>query len=335
MAKIMKAKDFVDMAKDIATDYKTLYVYGCFGSPMVSSNKKRYTNNHSYNKKTERTKKINNASADTFGFDCVCLIKGILWGWCGKKNYSYGGAKYNSNGVADISANQMMTSTYCTNISTDFSKIEVGEIVWKKGHVGIYMGNGLAIECSPIWKDGVQITAIKNIGTKKGYNSRTWEKHGKLIYIDYSKEEVKKEEPKKEEVKPTSTQKFNIGDKVIINGELYGNSNATKSSGTIKNKVTFITRYNKGSKHPYNTTGDLGWMDEKSISKYTEEKWTPKVGDIVVPIKLVDYRNKKLIQYDKKYEILKITDKGALLGAVRGTQRPIWATLKLDNLKRG
>ena len=37
---------------------------------------------------------INSASSDTFGFDCVCLIKGILWGWNGNLNHVYGGATF-------------------------------------------------------------------------------------------------------------------------------------------------------------------------------------------------------------------------------------------------
>ena len=32
--------------------------------------------------------------------------------------------------------------------------------------------------------------------------------------------------------------KFKIGDKVIINGNLYKSSNATTPSGSVKNKVT-------------------------------------------------------------------------------------------------
>ena len=80
----MKSTEFINKAKDIANNYKTLYVLGCFGAPMTSANKKRYINNCSYNKK--RASIINSASSDTFGFDCVCLIKGILWGWIGNKN---------------------------------------------------------------------------------------------------------------------------------------------------------------------------------------------------------------------------------------------------------
>ncbi len=63
-----------------------------------------------------------------------------------------------------------------------------------------------------------------------------------------------------------STGKFNIGDKVVINGNLYVNSNAASPAGHISNKTTIITRYAAGSKHPYNTTGDLGWMNESDIT---------------------------------------------------------------------
>lgn len=183
MAKVMTNEQLVSMCKKIATNYKTLYIYGCFGAPMNSTNKKRYTNNYAYNKRADRKKLILAASSDTFGFDCVNLIKGILWGWNGNVNAVYGGAKYCSNGVPDVSANGMMD--YCTSKSTDFSKIEIGEVVWMNGHIGIYIGDGLAVECTPIWKDGVQITAVGNIGKKAGYNTRTWTSHGKLKFIEY------------------------------------------------------------------------------------------------------------------------------------------------------
>ena len=64
--------------------------------------------------------------------------------------------------------------------------------------------------------------------------------------------------------------KFNVGDKVIVSGNLYSSSNATTASGKIENKVTQITRVAKGTLHPYNTTGDLGWMNENDIKLYEE-----------------------------------------------------------------
>lgn len=86
--------------------------------------------------------------------------------------------------------------------------------------------------------------------------------------------------------------KYKIGDKVIINGNLYVSSNASKPASTVKNKVTHITRIAKGAKHPYNTTGDLGWMDESSI---------------------------KLYEDDKKYEVeIELTDKSGLIDYLKG-----------------
>lgn len=186
----MNNLELAKAVKNIADNYKTLYVYGCFGAPMTAANKRKYVNHTSYNKRKDRTAMINAASASTFGFDCVNVIKGVLWGWTGDKSKTYGGAKYLSNKVPDINADGMIAK--CSGVTTDFKNIEVGEAVWIKGHIGVYIGDGLAVECTPKWKNGVQITAVSNIGKKAGYNSRKWTKHGKIPYIDYVKTEVEK-----------------------------------------------------------------------------------------------------------------------------------------------
>ena len=183
---VMKASEFVAKLKDVAQNYKTLYVMGCFGAPLTGGNVSRYCNNHAYNKQAARTKMIKaaaNQNPPVFGFDCVCLIKGILWGWRGDASKTYGGASYAVNGVPDIGADTMITK--CKGVSTDFSNVEVGEALWCSGHIGVYIGGGLAVECSPAFENDVQITAVKNMGTKSGYNARTWTKHGKLPYIEY------------------------------------------------------------------------------------------------------------------------------------------------------
>ena len=84
--------------------------------------------------------------------------------------------------MPDIGADSMIG--VCKDVSTDFSKIEVGEAVWCKGHIGIYIGGGLAVECTPAWKNCVQITACNC--TKSGYSRRNWTKHGKLPYVSYT-----------------------------------------------------------------------------------------------------------------------------------------------------
>ena len=175
---LMTSQQYVDKLRDIAQNYKTLYVMGCFGAPLNAYNKARYTKNNPYNMKEARKAKINAATDDTFGFDCVCLVKGVLWGWNGDKSKNYGGAEYASNTVGDIGTEQIIAE--CSGVSKDFSNIEPGELLHTNGHVGVYIGDGLGVECTPAWKDKVQITAVGNIGRKSGYNTRTWTDHGKL-----------------------------------------------------------------------------------------------------------------------------------------------------------
>lgn len=221
MAYVMTSATLVSKVKEIAQKYKTLYILGCFGAPMNAKNKKRYSNNNAFNKK--RASMINSATPDTFGFDCVCLIKGVLWGWSGDVSKTYGGAIYRANGVPDIGADSMIK--VCKDVSTDFSKIEVGEAVWLEGHIGVYIGDGLAVECTPKWANKVQITAVANIGKKAGYNTRTWKKHGKLPWVDYS---VKEEE--KPEEKPVKKSVEEVA-KEVING-LWGNGSERRKKLT-------------------------------------------------------------------------------------------------------
>ena len=186
---IKTGKELAAACVDVAKNYKTLYVMGCFGAPLTGANISRYCNNHAYNQQENRKAMIKaraNQTPPYFGFDCVCMIKAILWGWSGNQARHYGGANYISNGVPDISADQMIK--VCTEVSEDFSKIEVGEVVWMPGHIGVYVGDGKAVECTPKWANGVQITAC-NRGIK-GVHRRNWKKHGKLPYVEYSVETV-------------------------------------------------------------------------------------------------------------------------------------------------
>lgn len=249
MGKVMNNNKFVEIAKDIATKYKTLYVMGCFGAPLNATNKKRYCNNYAYNKKADRTKKIMAASSDTFGFDCVCLIKGILWGWNGNVNKTYGGASYGSNGVPDVGADAIMN--YCSDVSSNFSNIQVGELVHMSGHVGIYIGNGLAVECTPIWKDGVQITAVGNIGKKSGYNTRTWKNHGKLKFIEYLSKPTPAPTPSNDPFPGVSDEELA---KRVWNGEFGNGDERKKKLGSRYSAVQALVNKGIGKSQPSTIT---------------------------------------------------------------------------------
>lgn len=182
---MMKVDDFI-MKLELARRSKTLYVMGCFGAPLNDTNKKRYTRNHVYNMTPARSRMIKAASSDTFGFDCVCLIKSVLWEWDQSTDLVYGGAIYKSNGVPDVSADGMIK--LCKNVSTDFSTIKRGEAVWMSGHIGVYIGDGKVIECTPKWLNCVQYSNLGNIGYTHG-NCRYWKKHGFLPWVEYETEQ--------------------------------------------------------------------------------------------------------------------------------------------------
>lgn len=180
----MTNKEFVQKAIDAAKNYKTVYANGVFGSviaeDIIEQKSRQLPRWYTAERQANLRKLIGKGY---FGFDCVCFVKGILWGWNGDQSENYGGAKYESNGVPDITENSMISK--CSGISNDFTRIEPGEFLWFDGHCGIYVGDGLAVECTPKWENGVQITAVKNIGEKAGYNNRFWTKHGKLPYVEY------------------------------------------------------------------------------------------------------------------------------------------------------
>lgn len=272
MPKITTSKQLIEAALDVAKNYKTLYVMGCFGSPMTASNKKRFTTNHEYNKGGARTAMINAASTDTFGFDCVCLIKGLLWGWSGDKNKSYGGAVYASNGVPDIDVSGLMSK--CSP-STNFKDIQPGEVVstLPESHIGIYVGDGLVVECTPRWTNGVLISNLGNLPEYKRGSYRLWTNHGKLPYISYT-----------ELPKPLSSFKKN--DVVKVTGSKYfGGATVpawVKASTWYVHSVRadcVIINESTDGKHAI-----MSSVRDQDLQLATAEStsWTPKVGEIVM-----------------------------------------------------
>jgi len=301
MSKISTAAELAERAIDAAKNHKTLYVMGGIGYPLNERGKQRSQNN-SWNTTPDRKAFINAATDDTFAFDCVCFIKSLLWGWCGDKTKTYGGAEYESNGVPDIGADTMITR--CSDVSTDFSKISVGEAVWMQGHIGIYVGNGLAVECTPAWANKVQITACNC--TKSGYNRRNWTKHGKLPYIDYVAADTPVAPP------TPATEKKSVEEiaKEVINGD-WGNGadrknrltaagydyakvqarvNELCAAATPKPAEVYVPKKGdivnfKGNKHYSNANATSGYYCKPGKAKITQDPY--KVGKSKHPYHLV------------------------------------------------
>ena len=208
--------------------------------------------------------------------DSQCNVLANCVGYaCGAFNeeLNLGYEKYHLN----CNAEKFIERAIASGLSVIKKPIVGGIMVWEglgslAGHVAI---------CTSVVNDNCVKTAESGYGnskpfwTAKRYNNNSrWGLNSKYKYRGCVVNPNYPYNPTPEP-KPTPSDKFKIGDKVIINGALYTSSNAASPAGSISNKVTNITRKNPGSAHPYNTTGDLGWMDESSIRKAEEPKPQP------------------------------------------------------------
>ena len=187
MSYVMSANMFVTTALSIANNLKTLYVLGGYGHPLTLENKEllitQWNDGDAYNK--EHANEIRQATEDTFAFDCICLIKAIMWGFNANLSHPRGGAFIDEAKIPDKNANDMW-NTYCVNHSNDFTSILPGEMLWLNNHAGIYIGNGFAIEATAAFTRNVAITNVQNIPSQAKGFQRMWVGHAQLPCIDYT-----------------------------------------------------------------------------------------------------------------------------------------------------
>lgn len=169
----MNSKDFLTKLEEVQK-LNTIYAKGCFGQPLNESNLTQKSKQYKswYSTKLDKFKSL--IGKNYFMFDCMGLVKGVIWGFSGDPKKEFGGAEYESNGLPDCTEAQMIK--LCKEVSTDFSKIVAGELLYMSGHVGVYFGNGKVIECTSGYTGNVCYTNLKD---------RKWLKHGKLPMINY------------------------------------------------------------------------------------------------------------------------------------------------------
>lgn len=171
----MTQTEFLKQVKHIADNETTIYMYGTYGQKitetLIRQKAQQYPDHYSAAKQRQFRALIGKG----YGFDCVGLIKGVLWGWPNPK--------YKANNVPDTSANGMIN--LCKNVSTNFNRIKIGDAVWVTGHIGIYIGNGLVIEACPRWDNKVQYSTLGNLGIgNTNYPVRNWTKYGTLPFFE-------------------------------------------------------------------------------------------------------------------------------------------------------
>jgi hypothetical protein len=159
----MKAVDF---ARAVQTQVGNGYWYGCY-VPMIGTETllaykaKQYPVQYTADYITRSRKWLGKPVCD-----CVGLVKGVVWQADFQGRYQ---------AASDLSANGMYQKCAVRGpISTIPEK--PGLVVWKDGHIGVYVGNGVVVESRSVeW--GVVRTFLKD---------RPWTNWGECFLVDYA-----------------------------------------------------------------------------------------------------------------------------------------------------
>lgn len=155
--------------------------------------------------------------------------------------------------------------------------------------IGVYIGGGKVIECSPAFKNCVQVTACLNIGAISGMNGRKWTKHGKLPYITYDTAGGAQDgagsttKPSGTTTTP-ATLAFAVGDVVRFTGNTHYTNAAAASGAACKPGTAKVTALAKGAKHPYHLIKQpgggstvYGWVNAADVQAVGSGTTAPKM----------------------------------------------------------
>lgn len=191
-------------------------------------------------------------------FDCCGLFKCFMW-----HDYHTNNAAYYNKTQKDLNCEGLIAEAKEKGPISTIPEVP-GVLVYQKGHMGIYIGNGEVIESTAAQFDGKNSKIYKTYfkGNHTGYKRDTWTHWFKSPNLNYN-DEVIEEEP--------ITLKYKKDDKVLVNGSLYRDSKGNGKGKELINHVGIITITN----NDYNTTkpyhiDDLGWVSEINITPYED-----------------------------------------------------------------
>ncbi len=175
----MKVNDFMAVLEATVVAAGDVYAKGCYGQTLTKALLNAKRNQSKAMKVWYDTRSVQDPEKSNYeylltklgyqGYDCVCAIKGILWGSrpgkCGT---------YKSNAVPDVTADGMFRR--CTGVTSDLTKMKAGMCIWMKGHVGVVAGKDTIYETSP--KTGRLV--------KRSVKMQSWKKVGYLPWVDYT-----------------------------------------------------------------------------------------------------------------------------------------------------
>ena len=169
--------EFVNQLIHIAENVPTKYMWGTFGSPisedLIRQKVLQYPNNYSI----ERQSFLFSLAGQTvWAFDCIGLIKGVLWGWSGEASEPYGGAVYTYGGIPDATAEGFLK--LCKPLPEISESIPVGAVLFLPEHIGVYVGAERVVEATLGKRgDGVVFSALSDAG---------WRSAGLLPWLTYA-----------------------------------------------------------------------------------------------------------------------------------------------------
>ena len=154
----------------------TIYMLGGFGRRLTQSHIDHRINNLKCVHTTNNRKRIQQGIG-SYAYDCVGIIKGYLW------EDSPGRVRYNEPKGSDQNTNMMYADNAGRGLIRTMPELP-GLIVYMKGHVGVYIGNGEVVEATPAFGAwGVTKTKLKD---------RPWTHWIKYKFIEYIEPVVEK-----------------------------------------------------------------------------------------------------------------------------------------------
>lgn len=196
----MKLSQFISLLHE-AYASRNIYVHGGFGVNLSDEKQLvRHIKLNEYNRQNESAiRKAAEQHPPVYGFDCIGLIKGILWGWCNHATGTYGGAVYTSNSLTDCNVDRFVTCYVEYEENLEYAIPTVGDVVWSKerDHIAVYLGHGLVVEATRYGNSVIRIARIRGYEDEDDawnnfiatYPERDFYGFGRILttYLEFSK----------------------------------------------------------------------------------------------------------------------------------------------------
>lgn len=229
-------------------DAKWVYWYGTYGNKCTQSKyeskAKQYPAHYTASRKNGYMKDIANGCTCA---DCVGLIKAFFW----KNGDLNATPKYGANGCPDKGANSMFALCKESGPISSIPDIP-GIVVWKSGHIGVYVGNGYTVEMRGFAYDCV----------KRKVSEGPWTHWGKLpaSMLTYAADGTVSQ--------PESTKK-KLGDRLPLSKGAKGDDVKELQNALLALDQTLPK---------YGADGDFGSETQKAVAAFQAAKGLNQTG---------------------------------------------------------